>query len=289
MAKSAGVRLRGRFAPGTKVQLVPAAGDTFAVGGPVHKEATVDKNGEVSFDGLEEGSRWFVAGEVDGRIRSAAVTAKDQSQQQKAAPAWEAGKFNQQLISQPQTEVIEGPRGTAAIRDMMTGQISEFAGVSVGKPQDLPKGEVEPQPHLRQEDVGDKVQQRSATLTGQATPVDPEEVQPKPKQEDVPAKQPQRSATETGEATPVSPDEVQPAIKQEDAPKGLQQRSDTESGNIEPIPQGKPVEVEQRRDDSAERAEGHTPEKPREKVDPGAVKGKKRSASRKSSSKKAGK
>jgi hypothetical protein len=88
------------------------------------------------------------------RQRTAAPTSADPQ----LTPTW--------TLDQP--EIITGRAGT------------KVAGRTVEEP--VQRG-IEPHPHLNQASIGGNVPQRSSTVLGQATPVDPSEPQPKPRQE----------------------------------------------------------------------------------------------------------
>lgn len=86
MAKQGGVvTLRGRFRPGTRVRLVQVAheGVLRAEGGDLVAAKKVDGDGVVQFtDGVEEGGRYFIVGQIDGephevRVRANAVGEED--------------------------------------------------------------------------------------------------------------------------------------------------------------------------------------------------------------------
>jgi hypothetical protein len=318
--KKGNVTVRGTFVPGTKVKLFERGSEiTFSAGvaGDSVKSATTSKNGETEFKDVPLGTYWAVgevetqrpspnagtAGMVDvEETRTVAVTVKDRQRADGREPL---RRRETKLTSaapgrDTSHDVVTGARGSESagptrITDPETGASSTFAHNSVGVPSDdVPD---EPQPHLRQEDVDDGIVQRSATLTGQATPKDPDELQPRPSQEDlregripgIPKDAVQRSATPFGEATPKAADEVQPAVKQEDVAKGTLQRSDTPSGQAEPKPSGDAVENQLAKDNSTVAALGATvPKAGTDKVPNGAKKGaKKRAGAKKASAKKA--
>ena len=273
---SAAVHLSGRFPAGTRVGLYNRAGDfpTAASLGEEVKTAKVKDDSTVSFDGLPEGETYWVAAEIDGELRTAAVTAKAQPDP-KARQERPAGAEAAQTRAEGSTrQIVTGARGTANTRVRGHQQPSvPFAYDRVGKPTPSEEKDPFPVPHPRTEDTTKGTPQRSDTFTGEATPTDPDELQPQVPQSELPKGTPQRSDTELGEATPVPRDEVQPALKQEDAPKGLVQRSATPEGQVEPIPQAaSPVREKERRDSSQAKAEGDTPAKPAQKTSPKAAK-----------------
>jgi hypothetical protein len=79
MAKQGQVTLRGRFGPGTHVRLVKVAheGVLRSEGGELVDTGKVNAQGEVTFKALEVGSRYFVAGYVDGFLLEVRVTARE--------------------------------------------------------------------------------------------------------------------------------------------------------------------------------------------------------------------
>lgn len=220
------VVVRGRFPAGTRVELQRRTGDTFAAGAnEVVDTATVSKDSEVKFEGLEPGGRYWVAAEVDDEWRWAAVTAK---------------------LSPVEKQRTERPDSISS----RPAQVDE----PQDKPRSVPKGVgSEPQPSLKQEDVPATQPQRSSTPTGEATPKDPDEFIPTPSQRTVKPNTPQRSSTEFGEAA-IKDDEG--VLKQEDAPKGLKQRVTGETGQAFPKPDGDAVTVRKVRDASDTKARG---------------------------------
>lgn len=210
-AAKAQVTIHGRFPADTRVRLVPRNSDFFNPPGNAVATAKVGKDSVVTFGGLEDGEAFWVAAEVDEQWRSAAVTAKvpvapkkrqDRPSTEEAAPA------------PPRSPEIE-------LDDTK-----------------LPKGETDPAPHMRQQDVPKGTVQRSDTPLGQATPIPAGEHSPTVPQSAVKKGTVQRSDTPFGEATPIPPGEldVAPAPAQDDM-KGLQ-RSDTPEGTAAPKPRG---------------------------------------------------
>jgi hypothetical protein len=210
-AGKAQVTVRGRFPAGERVRLVPRNSDTFHPPGVAVSTAKVDKTSEVTFGGLDEGATFWVAAEIDGSWRSAAVTAKVP-----ASPKLRMDRPTSEEAKPAQRERQVEPPDT--------------------KPS---KGETMPAPHMRQQDVPKGTVQRSDTPLGQATPVEPDEFQPKVPQSAVKAGTVQRSDTPHGEATPIPPGEldVEPAPAQDDV-KGLQ-LSDTPEGTATPQPRAR--------------------------------------------------
>jgi hypothetical protein len=220
MAKQGQVTLRGRFGPGTHVRLVKVAheGVLRSEGGELVDTGKVNAQGEVTFKALEVGSRYFVAGYVDGFLLEVRVTAREADD----------------AVTQP-----------AVAPDRVKLADGSFADEAPDE-EKAPVGEVAPGPSQQQ---ARGVAQRSATPRGSAHPVDEDESQPYPRQEDVPGNVAQRSSTETGMATPIPADGV--PERQEDAPADLWQRSATPHGVTTPIPAGDAVAA-QRAKESAE-------------------------------------
>jgi hypothetical protein len=230
--KSGSVTLRGRFTPGTKVGLYARTGDFFnADTARTLDVGTVGKDGDVSFTGLEPGQRLWIAGQLGDETRAVAMTAKSQTDRVRLSDG-EIRKRLAQTRPAETTATIMGPRTTASGRVLGPISNAPFADERVGKPTPKEAQEPRPAPAPRQEDMRE-VEQRSATLTGQATPKDPDEKVPMPEQEDA-RKRDQRSATEEGQATPKVKDAPAPGLRQEDA-RGLEQRSATPEGVATPV------------------------------------------------------
>lgn len=188
--------LRGRFTPGTKVHAVRQAGDypPTAIPRNAEKTATTTKDSETTFKDLTDGAHYWAVAEVDGVVRAVAIYARPDdyagesglaatrhaAQQEAAAQAQLAAEAHAEAVKKdplvnspalggpdPVHNVVEGTRSTANIHDPAAGEPSKSK-------------EKDPQPAVRQEDV--KGEQRSDTLTGQATPTDaPKAEKPKPK------------------------------------------------------------------------------------------------------------
>lgn len=251
----ASVHLRGRFSPGTKVGLYERYGDVFR-GGRALKSATVDKNGEVEFKGLEEAARFWIAGEVDGDERAVAMTAKGDDATKRLTGAQVRDRLAQTRPNPQRREIVTGARTTSNTR--VTGARGEpFADERVGKPTPKDEREDEPQPYPRIEDMPKGTPLRSHTITGSAHPVEPGEKQPTIPQSDVRKGTPQRSDTEFGEAAlKTATDEEQPKRRQES--QSGKQRSDTPTGEAEPKPRAKPKRQAQVRDSAKSKARGAT-------------------------------
>lgn len=277
MSDRAKARLTGRFPAGTKVGLYrdhvgggALRADDEKLGGAI-KTATVGADQVVEFDGLDAGERLFVGGFVTEDVprpgervprtewRSVSITAQAPADAQKPLSD---EKVREQLAQTISPHELEPDRTVVGARDSrsLTRGGQPFSSDAAGKP--TPGGvEGEQVPHLRQEDARD-VEQRSATITGQATPVDPNEQVPRAKAVDGIDLE-QRSATPFGELTPVSPGEQVPRPTQ-DAVRHLEQRSATPHGSGEPIPQGDPVDIQRAKEGSAAKAIGNP-------ADPGVV------------------
>lgn len=173
-AGKAQVTIRGRFPAGERVRLVPRNSDVFNAPGNAVATAKVGDDSEVTFGGLEDGDPFWVAAEVDGTWRSAAVTAK--------VPA--APKVRQDRPSAEEARPAQA-ESTVVVDDSK-----------------VPKGE-KPAPYLRQQDVGADVVQRSCTPLGMATPIPEGEHTPTMAQSAVADGTVQRSDTPLGEATPL--------------------------------------------------------------------------------------
>lgn len=271
-------RLAGRFPPGTKVGLYRGHTDNVAAGETPFKTATVDDQGEVKFTGLDDDERLIIAGyveetrplgggqwETESKWRSVVIHAsipvpeRKPDSDEKIATAL-AGTLSAHELEPDRTTV--GARGTRSLS--RAGQ--PFASEQAGKP--TPDGAPDERtPHLRQEDARD-VEQRSATFTGQATPVDPDEQVPKPAA-DAEADLEQRSATAHGELTPVREGEVTPGVPQ-DLSVDREQRVAGDVGTQFPVPTGDSVEIQRRKESSAAKAEGAV--QPPVGEDPEAVK-----------------
>lgn len=246
MAKTANeVTIRGRFTPGTTVELHErGSADVYAGGkGNEVTKAKTDKNGETTFKAppgnyfaVATEKEWnHVLGEHEQRTRVVDVTIAEPATapepQHIAGPELGPEPPSPSSLGTVGGRIIEGARGThhldpstpTQIVDRQTGVVETFASPVAG--QKTPTGELPKHgvPHPRQEDHrGDDL--ASATLTGEAIPpiVQPEQ------QEDSGKRQQQASDTELG--TQVPPLET---VRQEDF-KGPQ-ASDTETGVAVPI------------------------------------------------------
>lgn len=210
-AAKAQVTIHGRFPAGTRVRLVPRNSDFFNPPGAAVAAAKVDKSSEVTFSGLEDGAPFWVAAEIDGSWRSAAVTAKVPAEPKKRMP-------------RPSTEDARPQQAPGAVAEPDDSKVA--------------KGETDPAPHMRQQDVPKGTVQRSDTPLGMATPIPDGEHSPTVPQSALKKGTVQRSDTPLGEASPIPPGEldVAPAPEQDDV-KGLQ-RSDTPEGTAAPKPRG---------------------------------------------------
>lgn len=235
------------FSPGERVGLFERRSDFFnpaLLGDPV-KTGTVDRGGEVRWDGLPASEAYWVA-PVDAAVedqRGVAVTPKDPpAEKPQARPLASAapGRTTDRRI-------VEGARGTKNSRP-----------------------EQRPRPFPRQDQVPADAPQRSSTPFGEATPkADVNEFQPKVPQSEVDEGVPQRSSTVSGEATPVDERGAAPAASQEDVRGSVQQMSATAEGEAEPVPhspKSDPGRERARQDSSEAKALGESKEKPAEKL-----------------------
>jgi hypothetical protein len=137
MATVIGVRLNGRFAPGQKVELFERFGDVFdpATAGGALKSATVDRHGNVAFTGLDEGKRYWIAGQdEDDSWRGVAMTAKARQESKQAIkPAEVIERLAQTRPSEPTGASVTGARSSSSAR-ALTGGGQPFANPKIGKP-----------------------------------------------------------------------------------------------------------------------------------------------------------
>jgi hypothetical protein len=259
-------RLSGRFPPGTKVGLYRGRVDSVLrdddLGG-AFKTATVDKLGNVEFTGLDDDERLFIAGVVESEARpgepsgtvhkdwrSVAIHASIPTTEKKLSEKEIQTALGSTLSAHEQ----EPDRTQVGARNSrsLSSQGQPFANTAVGKP--TPGGPPQhPSPRLRQEDVDD-VEQRTATITGGAFPVDPDEPVPAPKQ-DGPVDLEQRIATGSGQLHPIPDGEVQPGVPQEES-VGREQRIATTEGTQFPLPEGDVVDHTRARDSSLSKVTG---------------------------------
>lgn len=211
-SSAAQVTLNGRFPAGARVALVEVAGENVlrAAGGKTIARKKVDDDGRVQFtSGVKVGARYFVVGRINGVHTEVRVTGRK--------PADD----NAALAQAP----VRPDKTTTGIGAQPVPPDSEPFGL-----------------RLAQEQVGDDVQQRSATATGTAHPVDPEERGPYPDQASElysSGKVQQRSDTPHGMATPIA----ETPGRQEDVPNDVPQRSSTRTGVATPLPAGDAVEA----------------------------------------------
>lgn len=204
----AGVRLSGRFSPGTKVDLYQRVGVMFdrAHVGTALATTTVDKLGEAAFDGLdlEPGTQLWVAGRDENDVwRGVQVTAKLREGDGTAmSPADVRARLKQ---TQPPSTAVQpstttGARSTASAR-VVGGNGQPFAHPKVGVPTPAGEREKNPAPYPRIEDVKEGTVLRSHTVTGEAHPVDLDVPDGHLRQDQVPKGTFQASDTPLGEAT----------------------------------------------------------------------------------------
>jgi hypothetical protein len=231
------VTIRGRFAPGTKVELHErGSADVYAgaTGGKV-ASATTNRDGETTFSApygnyfaVATVEEWnHVLGRSEERTRAVDVTINRPAEPDEAplpiGPEPPAQTGPMKLVMGARSSVDgDVMASNTQLVDPATGAVSEFAS-PIGAPlaaSDLPKHGV---PHPRQEDHRG-TELASSTLTGQA--VIPQGL-PRP-QADVPKKVEQASDTEQGYEVPAA--EI---IRQEDF-RGPQ-ASDTATGEAYPV------------------------------------------------------
>lgn len=210
-----GVRLSGRFAPGTEVDLYPRVGvmfDRAHVGSPI-ATTKVDKLGEVSFEDLdaEPGARFWIAGrDEDGVWRGVHVTAKLRDASSERLGDDEIRERLAQTrppASAVSATTTTGPRSSTSSR-VIAGNGQPFASAKVGLPTPKAERDPHPAPHARIEDTPDGTVLRSHTVTGESHPINPALPDGKLRQDQVPADVPQASCTPLGEATVIG-DEAQ--------------------------------------------------------------------------------
>jgi hypothetical protein len=153
-AGSGQVVLRGRFKPGSRVQLVEVAGEHVlrAQGGREVAEGVVGDDGCVAFSsGVKVGGRYFVVGRVDGfplEVRCRGNRAGEEST-----------ALAQEPVRSDRTRLANGAWSDEAPE----AEAAPGAQVAPGPAQhQVPSGQV----------------QRSATALGVGTPMDPEETLP---------------------------------------------------------------------------------------------------------------
>lgn len=218
MAKTkTGVRLSGRFSPGTEVELYPRVGvmfDRAHVGSPM-ATTTVDAIGTIEFEGLDvaPGTRLWVAGpDADGVWRGVQVTAKARVAE---LPSVSPEQIRDQLRqTQPPSSAVQattttGARSTTSTR-VVGGNGQPFAHPKVGIPTQAELREESPAPYSRIEDVEPGTVLRSHTVTGESHPVDLDIPDGQMRQDQVPETVFQASCTPLGTATilPVQPSDA---------------------------------------------------------------------------------
>lgn len=201
-----GVRLNGRFSPGTKVSLFERHGTQFdrAHVGNTLARGKVDQQGSVEFLGLQAKRSYWVAAEIDGEWRAVQMTAKEQPAQKQRLSSDAVGEKLAQTRP-PASAVrastpVTGARSTTDAR-VVAGVGAPFAHQQVGKPTPKADREDQPAPYARIEDVSDGTPLRSHTVTGEAHVVNPDLPDGKLRQDQVPDGMPQASSTPLGEAT----------------------------------------------------------------------------------------
>lgn len=226
MAESRGrVVSRGAFPEGCKVELfvrVPGADFWPGTSAGLEKVAEQKSNGvKVEFTGLEPGATFWAFSQVDeDRAIHRAVTAKVPVPEKVKSRHPNFGKYDPSTVGYGTVPTTVGARNSRGVPVPW----GKMAGANLGEALDeVPS---EPVPHLRQEDVPDGVPQRSATFTGQATPVGPPPVRLDEAEEGLAV----ASATAQGVAVPAVVPE-----RQEDT-DDVPQRSNTPEGTAVPVP-----------------------------------------------------
>lgn len=224
MASKGTVTLRGRFSPGTSVELVQVSDGSVlrSEGGKVIDTKTVDKDGTVRFTGAEVDGYYFIRGVNDGfplDVRARGKADADSDVGFQAPVQYERVKLSDgSFLDEPPAD--EKPGG----------------------------GHVGPAPS-QQQARGEQL--RSATPRGYAHPVEKREQAPYPSQDQVRKGTPQRSDTERGMATPVVHEAPN---SQADVRKGTAQRSATPLGYATPVPEGDAVEAQRDREAAVTKA-----------------------------------
>ncbi len=199
------VVVRGHFAPGEKVKLVSAAGGGAA---PAHvaglagvDEQAADKSGVVIFEGLQLGARFWAVGEEG---RASTVTAKDVGDARTIERSQRLSQPGGTRPSVPQDErfLQDRPKGGAVgpRQQDVPLDVVQRSDTPIGAATPIPAGERSPQPAVQDAD-GLK-----------ASDTDEGELVPSTRvgrQDEVPDRVLQRSSTERGVAT-VIPDDVEP-------------------------------------------------------------------------------
>ncbi|WCB94504.1 hypothetical protein DSM104299_03241 [Baekduia alba] len=203
-----GVRLTGRFTPGTEVDLYPRIGvmfDRAHVGSPI-ATATVDEIGTVDFDDVDAspGDRFWIAGaDEDDVWRGVQVTAKARDGDR---PRLGGDEIRDRLAqTRPPSSAVAastttGARSTTSTRVVGIGG-QPFANSKVGLPTPDEDRDPNPAPYPRIEDVEPGTVLRSHTVTGEAHPVDLEVPDGQLRQDQVSADVFQASCTPLGTAT----------------------------------------------------------------------------------------
>lgn len=280
----------GGFDVGEQVAASERHGDFFLPGSPTVATATVNKDGEAVFKGLDYGTYWVHRLEepyrqltVHHKRRPESAVKPDQATIDARLAATRAPTGQARMVTGAVGTQAVGRLGVAFANSQLTDRGSmpgdylaheqdrdkarekweKDDGIVKGSPvgEETPKDLRDPNeatPRLAQEDARD-VTQRSATLTGEAHPNDPDEPLPAPRQDQVDPKQLQRSATPYGEAAPIPDGEASPHVRQEDA-RDLVQRSATETGEAKPKPVTKEPETTRVKESAEQKAIGHAPQ-----------------------------
>jgi hypothetical protein len=148
-SSSGGLKMTGRFPPGTRVRLTKSAGPHQMRPGPGDEEVdaqTVDDDGTLEFSGTEPGERYFATGYVRGQPIEARLTGR----------------------ADPDDGFLAGYEPIRTERQKLAD--GTWADEPI-KRADHDQQEVEGATWLAQDQVGEDVPQRSATIRGSATPV----------------------------------------------------------------------------------------------------------------------
>jgi hypothetical protein len=147
--RSGGLKMSGRFTPGSQVRLTKAAGPHQMRPGPADEEIdvqTVDDDGTLEFSGTEPGERYFATGYVRGQPVEARLTGRED----------------------PEDSFLAGYEPIRTERQKLAD--GTWADEPVDR-ADFNQQTVEGATWLAQDQVGDDVPQRSSTIRGSATPI----------------------------------------------------------------------------------------------------------------------
>lgn len=190
------VEVKGELSPGSSATLVRHLGGAWMEHlrfGEQVASATANDQGDVRFEGLPVGQRFWLCGEAPQGPRNSQVTAKLQSS---AGPFDGLGAPRGTFESVPQ-EVGERPESVGPRQQDVPADVLQRSDTPVGAATVIPSGERSPKPaagdvegglrasdtpegeleaateRARQDEVPDDVLQRSSTPAGVATPIPP--------------------------------------------------------------------------------------------------------------------